>query len=56
MKYNAEIVNQFFETDLDNCKLTQVDFCCIIANILNDPQPLKDEIIEYFKIRESGVE
>jgi len=55
MEYNAEIVNQFFETDLDNCLLTQTDFCCIIANILNDPQPLKDEIIEYFEIRESEV-
>ena len=40
----------------DNCLLTQTDFCNIIADILNDPQPLKDEIIEYFKIRESGVE
>ena len=56
MKYTKEVVNQYFETDLDNCLLTQTDFCNIIADILDDPQWLKDEIIEYFEIRESGVE
>ena len=55
MKYTKEVVNQYFETDLDNCLLTQTDFCNIIADILDDPQWLKDEIIEYFEIRESEV-
>jgi len=52
MEYTKEVVNQYFETDLDNCLLTQTDFCNIIADILNNPQPLKDEIREYFKERE----
>ena len=56
MEYTKEVVNQYFETDLDNCLLTQTDFCNIIADILDEPQWLKDEIIEYFKIRESEVE
>ena len=55
MEYTKEIVNQYFETDLDNCLLTQTDFCNIISDILNDPQWLKDEIAEYFKTRESEV-
>ena len=55
MEYTKEVVNQYFETDLDNCLLTQTDFCNIISEILNDPKELKDEIIEYFKIRESEV-
>ena len=56
MEITKAEVNQYFETDLDNCLLTQTDFCNIISEILNNPQWLKDEIIEYFKIRESGVE
>ena len=56
MDFTKDMVNQYFETDLDNCLLTQTDFCNIISDILNDPQWLKDEIVEYFKIRESEVE
>ena len=55
MEITKAEVNQYFETDLNNCLLTQTDFCNIIADILDDPQWLKDEIIEYFEIRESEV-
>jgi len=51
MEYTKEEVNQYFETDFDNCLLTQTDFCNIIAEILDNPQPLKDEIKEYFRER-----
>ena len=52
MEYTKEKVNQYFETDLDNCLFTQTDFCNIISDILRNPKPLKDDIREYFKIRE----
>jgi hypothetical protein len=55
MEITKAEVNQYFETDLNNCLLTQTDFCNIIADILDDPQWLKDDIIEYFEIRESEV-
>ena len=48
MEITKDMVNQYFETDLENCLLTQTDFCNQIADILNNPQPLKDEIEEYF--------
>ena len=54
MDITKDMVNQYFETDLENCLLTQTDFCNRIADILNNPQPLKDEIKEYFKEREVG--
>jgi len=56
MDITKDMVNQYFETDLDNCLLTQTDFCNIISDVLNDPQWLKDEIAEYFKTRENEVE
>tara|TARA_R100001443_G_scaffold102562_2_gene110763 strand:- start:239 stop:418 length:180 start_codon:yes stop_codon:yes gene_type:complete len=55
MEYTKEVVNQYFETDLDNCLLTQTDFCNIISDVLNDPQWLKDEIAEYFRTRANEV-
>ena len=54
MEITKDMVNQYFETDLENCLLTQTDFCNIISEILNDPKELKDEIKEYFKEREVG--
>ena len=55
MEYTKEVVNQYFETDLDNCLLTQTDFCNIISDILTNPltiDNIKEEIKEYFKERE----
>tara|TARA_R100000656_G_scaffold29932_1_gene26240 strand:- start:40 stop:213 length:174 start_codon:yes stop_codon:yes gene_type:complete len=55
MEYTKDVVNQYFETDLDNCLLTQTDFCNIISDILTNPltiDNIKDEIKEYFKERE----
>ena len=57
MLYTKAVVNQYFETDLDNCLLTQTDFCNIISDILTNPltiDNIKDEIKEYFKEREVG--
>jgi len=57
MEYTKDVVNQYFETDLDNCLLTQTDFCNIISDILTNPltiDNIKDEIKEYFKEREVG--
>ena len=57
MEYTKEVVNQYFETDLDNCLLTQTDFCNLISDILTNPltiDNIKDEIKEYFKEREVG--
>ena len=55
IEYTKEVVNQYFETDLDNCLLTQTDFCNIISDILTNPltiDNIKEEIKEYFKERE----
>jgi len=55
MEYTKDVVNQYFETDLDNCLLTQTDFCNLISDILTNPltiDNIKDEIKEYFKERE----
>ena len=55
MEYTKEVENQYFETDLDNCLLTQTDFCNIISDILTNPltiDNIKEEIKEYFKERE----
>jgi len=55
MEYTKDVVNQYFETDLDNCLLTQTDFCNIISDILTNPltiDNIKEEIKEYFKERE----
>ena len=57
MEYTKDVVNQYFETDLDNCLLTQTDFCNLISDILTNPltiDNIKDEIKEYFKEREVG--
>jgi len=55
MEYTKDVVNQYFETDLDNCLLTQTDFCNLISDILTNPltiDNIKEEIKEYFKERE----